>query len=142
MAAGQPVPEEDAGLQKRSRTGRVIVPPGRPEEAVTPTKAEDAAAYKMRGTAHTDAMPQQTPEPEQARQEGRRRAKKRARKAEWPPAAAGQLAAAQKVRADPGPYSEAGVSIAPLITAVLAWRLLSRHTNTKKLLVLPTRTAS
>ena len=97
MATTQPAPEEDAGLQKRSRTGRVIVPPGRPEEAVTPIKSEDPAASKRRGTIHMDAMPVQTPEPEQARQGGRRNAKKRARKAEWPPAAAGQLAAAQKV---------------------------------------------
>lgn len=94
----QPAPEEDAGPQKRSRTGRVIVPPGRPEEAVTPIKSEEPAASKRRGTLHTDAMPLQTPEPEQARQGGRRTAKKRARKPDWPPAAAGQLAAAQKVR--------------------------------------------
>ena len=97
-AAEQPAPEEDAGPQKRSRTGRVIVPPGRPEEAVTPIKSEEPAASKRRGTLHTDAMPLQTPEPEQARQGGRRTAKKRARKPDWPPAAAGQLAAAQKVR--------------------------------------------
>ena len=97
MAATEPAPEEDAGLQKRSRTGRVIVPPGRPEEAMTPIKPEDPGASKRRGTVHTEAMPQQAPEPEQARRGGRRNAKKRARKAEWPPAAAGQLAAAQKV---------------------------------------------
>ena len=101
LAAVEPAPEEDAGLQKRSRTGRVIVAPGRSEEAVTPIRSEDAAASKRRSTVHTDtrglAMSQQTPEPEQARQGGRRKAKKRPRKAEWPPAAAGQLAAAHKV---------------------------------------------
>lgn len=103
---GSPAPEgvaaEDAAPQnKRSRTGRAIVPPAAREEAPTPAPAAHPGRVKGRGAgdaAIASATPEEAAQAAEAQQKGRRKGRKSTRRIEWPPAATEQLAAAQKVR--------------------------------------------
>ena len=101
-AAAEGISAEDtAPNNKVSRTGRVIVPPALREEALTSALSAPAGRSKGRvaaGTGVADAAPEDAAQPMEAQQKGRRKGKKTARRVEWPPAAAEQLAAAHKVR--------------------------------------------
>ncbi len=90
--------EEEAPQSKRSRTGRVIVPPAGREDSITPAPIANPGSIRKRSTGEADmaeAVPEEVSQPRDA-QKGRRKAEKGARKV-WPPASAEQLAAAQKV---------------------------------------------
>ncbi len=101
-AAAEGINAEDAAPQtKVSRTGRVIVPPALREEALTPAPAAHTGRSKGRVAADAgvaDTAPEEAAQQMEAQQKGRRKGKKSARRIEWPPAGAEQLAAAQKVR--------------------------------------------
>lgn len=94
--------EEDVSQAKRSRTGRVIVRPVLPEEATTPAEPRESDGVKKRGAGRSRFVESASPEEatgakDTPHQKGRRKASKVAKKAQWPPATAEQLAAAQKV---------------------------------------------
>ena len=90
--------EDEAPQNKRSRTGRVIVPPAGLEEALTPAPAVHPGRVNRQGTGGDDATPEEALQPVEAQQKGRRKGRKSAKRVEWLPAPAEQLVAAQKVR--------------------------------------------
>ena len=89
--------EDELPQNKRSRTGRVIVPPAGLEEALTPAPAVHPGRVNRRGTGGADATPEEAFQPMGVQPKARRKGRKSAKRVEWLPAPAEQLAAAQKV---------------------------------------------
>ena len=97
-SAGDGTIEDAAPQNKVSRIGRAIVAPALREEALTPAPTVPAGRSKGRVAADAGIAETAFEEAMKAQQKGRRKRKQSARRVEWPPAAAEQLAAAQKVR--------------------------------------------
>ena len=85
-----------APQSKKSRTGRVIVPPASLEGAVMPAKPSHAGKARASSTDAVAHPEKATPAKERP-QKHRRKPKKAGARVEWPLAAAEQLAAVQKV---------------------------------------------
>ena len=88
--------EGDPPQSKKSRTGRVIVPPASLEGAVMPAKPSHAGKARASST-DASAHPEKATPTKERPQKHRRKPKKARARVEWPPATAEQLAAAQKV---------------------------------------------